>query len=155
MEAVRKMAAPNRFPRHILQDAQTGLVLFAAAWYGKQDAIWMAEAGMTATCVDVDIDRLLKMAGAYPQDWEYRNDDVFEFAATSERKWDVVTVDCPTNLFERCAGWAKVWCNLATEAVILGTGPSPSLNLPDGWHVTETLERSTFAGGVFWTVLEP
>lgn len=155
LETVRKSAAPHTFPRHVLDGCATGLVLFAAQWHGKQDAIWLAEAGIKGTCVDTNADRLAEMATLYPDGWEYLAEDVFEFATMTERMWDVVTIDCPTNLFDRCAGWAAKWCSLARWAVVLGSGGAPELDLPMGWRVSETLQRSSFAGGVYWTVLEP
>lgn len=142
------------FPRHVLEGCETGLVLFAAAWYGKQDAVWLAEAGIRATCVDTNGGRLDAMALAYPDDWEFVVGDAFGYASRTRRRWDVVTVDCPTGAFDRCAGLAATWCGLARRVVVLGSGPAPELDLPVGWNVAERIRRSNFRGGTYWTVLQ-
>jgi hypothetical protein len=157
LDEVRREAAPAIFPRHVLEGCGTALCLFAAAFKGQQDAVWLEEAGIRATCVDRDLAALYEMRNLYPDDWEFEVMDVFDFATETDRRWDVVTVDCPTNLFDRCAEWLPIWCLLARKAVVLGTGADTDLNLrvPAGWSVTETLRRSPFNGGVYWTVLQP
>ena len=114
----------------------------------------MADAGLTATCVDVDGGKLVEMAMAYPDGWEYESADVFEYAARAERTWDVVSIDCPTNLFDRCAELLPLWCRLATRAVILGCSPRTPLEVPDGWTLTSRWYRSDFHEGVRWAVIE-
>lgn len=155
LEMVRAGAAPGLYPRHVLDGCETALVLFAAAFHGQQDAVWMADAGLKATCVDVDAARLNEMAVAYPDGWEYVVGDAFEYAMLTERRWDVVSVDCPTNLFGRCAEMLPVWCLLAGRAVVLGTGVGTEVDPPGGWRITGTVPRSQFQGGVYWTVIEP
>lgn len=154
LEAVRASASPDLYPRHLLPGCESALVLFAAAWHGKQDAVWMAEAGLAATCVDVDAAKLDEMAGAYPDGWEYVVSDVFEYVLRTERKWDVVSIDCPTNLFERCAELLPLWCRVARKAVVLGCGAGTMVVVPEGWSTGARLHRSNFNGGVCWAVLE-
>jgi hypothetical protein len=157
LDQVRAGAAERLYPRDRLEGCATALVLFAAAFHGQQDAVWMAEAGLTATCVDVDAEKLGEMEQAYPDGWEYAYGDAFSFAAASARRrsWDVVSLDCPSSLFDRCAELLPLWCHLARRAVILGTGTGTVVEPPAGWRFTERLRRSTFLGGVYWTVVEP
>ena len=154
LEQVRAGGSPALYPRHVLPGCDTALVLFAAAFYGQQDAVWIAEAGLTATCVDLDHNKLEEMRDAYPDDWEFVAGDVFEYVSRTNDRWDVVSIDCPSNLFAHCAAFVPVWCILARKAVVLGTGREP-FTAPPGWQVTERLYRSSFKGGTYWAVLEP
>jgi hypothetical protein len=142
------------FPTEALEGSTTALVLFAAAFHGKQDAIHIADAGLTATCVDTDAKRLGEMVLAYPEQWEYVTGDAFEYALITERQWDVVSVDCPTNLFDKCEEWLSVWTMLARRLVVLGTDDR-MLEPPDGWELVEIRYRSGFNGGTYWAVLKP
>lgn len=155
LERVRAQAAPHRYPRHLLVGLKTGLVLFAAAFHGRQDAVWMAEAGLTTTCVDTDEGKLDEMRYAYPPGWEFVVDDVFAFAADCGRKWDVVSLDPFTNQMQECANLLPLWCHLANAAVVLGVHGDTDVVAPNGWRVVEQVPRSSFGGGVFWVVLEP
>lgn len=152
LEAVRDAAA-DVYPRKYLEGCETGLVLFAAAFMGQQDALWLHDAGVTATCVDHDADFLDRMQGLYPSDWYFVCADVYEYADAVRGKWDVVSVDSPTNHFERCADMVAVFCSLARRLVILGVGTDTQVDAPDGWEVVETIKRSEFEGGVYWAVL--
>lgn len=154
---LRDDRAASLYPQRVLEPAETALVLFAAGFYGRQDAVWVAEAGAQATCVDTDQERLTAMEAVYPADWEFVKRDSFTYARTwrvAGRRWDVVSIDCPSNLFNRCADEIGLWCDVAKRAVILGTGQRTKVVAPDGWKVTETLRRSDYLGGVFWKVLE-
>lgn len=144
------------FPVRVLEGARTALVLFAAAFLGRNDAAWIADAGLIATCVDRDRDRLGLMGTVYPASWRFVTDDVFEFvdaARAAGEQWDVVTADPWTNHFARVAALDLV--SLARRAVILGTGPTTPVAPRHGWEVTEIAHRSDHAGGVYWTVMEP
>jgi hypothetical protein len=155
LDQVRAGAAPAIYPRHVLTDCETGLVLFAAAFHGQQDAVWMADAGITATCIDLDGGKLEEMRAVYPDGWQFVKADAFKYATNANRQWDVVSIDCPSNLFDRCAELLPFWCLLARRAVILGTGTGTVIEPPAGWRVSERLRRSNFQGGCFWTVVEP
>lgn len=155
LEQVRAQAAPDLYPRHVLVGCEDALVLFAAAWHGKQDAVWIAEAGLTATCVDLDVDRLTEMAEAYPPDWQFVDMDVFDYANRAERLWDVVSIDAPTNLFDRSAELLPLWCLLARKAVVVGCGKQTVFVTPTGWERTDVVHRSNFQGGVYWAVFQP
>lgn len=154
LETIRKTAAPELYPRHMLAGCTDALVLFAAAFHGMQDAVFLADAGLDATCVDVDHGKLDEMTLVYPEGWEYVHGDVFEYATTTNRSWDLVSLDPPSNLFDRCAELLPLWCLLANRAVILGHGHDTAIVPPTGWAATFKMWRSTFAGGCYWTVLE-
>lgn len=146
------------FPSFALEGCETALCLFSAAWLGKQDAYWVAKAGLVGTCVDLDGGRLAEMDDIYPDDWLFVHADVFEFAANWDgfHHWDVVTLDPFTNLFERCADMLPTWCGLARKTVILGHGnyrlTEPTA--PEGWALTRRIKRSDFKGGVYWLVYQ-
>jgi hypothetical protein len=152
---IRERSTHNPYPVDLLSGCRSALVLFAAGFHGAQDGIFLADAGLEATCVDENPDRLHEMAAVYPASWEFVVADAFEFAEACDERYDIVSVDCPTSLFDRCAEETPLWCSLARVAVVLGTGArtSPPV-VPDGWEMTWQIRRSSFAGGVFWTVLE-
>lgn len=145
------------FPTERLEGLETGLVLFAAAWLGKQDAVFLADAGLVCTCVDVRAERLNEMRDVYPGGWEFVEADAFAYSSawrTAGRRWDAVTVDCPTNLFGWCAQLLPRWCDLARRLVVLGCSPTTELAVPDGWRLVERIDRSDYRGGVQWAVFE-
>lgn len=145
------------FPAELLVGCEEGLVLFAAAFGGAQDARFLADAGLRATCVDIDKLRLDAMRPDYPPDWNFVYGDAFEFATlmkASRRRWDVVTVDCPTNLFPACSLAVDLWCSLARELVVLGCAADTFIDPSEPWRETDRRKRSNYAGGVFWSVIE-
>lgn len=154
LEDIRDLDAGAAFPGALLRGRKDALVLFAAGFLGKQDALWVAEAGLTATCVDTDAKLLRTMEGMYPSGWEFVEADAYTFAETTDRQWDVVSLDCPSNQFQRCADHAPTWCRIAKHAVILGTGLHTLVKAPAGWKVTDHRKRSNYLGGVWWTNLE-
>lgn len=152
VDTIRRERGNRRlYPTEILERCETALVLFAAAFLGEQDAVWIEEAGLVATCVDNDAERLDEMLRLYPEDWTFVSGDAYEFARRGGR-WDLVSVDCPSgDSFDRCADLLDLWCSLARVAVVLGTSPGRRLVAPDGWRVARTIRRSPIAN---WTVLE-
>jgi hypothetical protein len=155
LDQIREPAAGKLYPRHVLVGCADALVLFAAAFHGKQDAIWMADAGLTATCVDLDGERLEEMRAVYPDGWRFEQADVFSYAVRTPDKFDVVSIDCPTNLFEDCAELLPLWCRIARKAVVLGCALKTPYEIPSGWRQTDLLFRSNFQGGTYWRVFEP
>jgi len=143
------------FPQHLLRLGESGLCLFAAGFLGKQDAYWMANAGMDATCVDTDAEKLAVMKQLYPRDWEFVVADVFDFAAAADRQWDVVSLDPFTNLYDQVGDLVDRWCALARRGVVMGCGRRQAIRAPVGWRVSEMVRRSAFHGGTYWAVLEP
>ena len=55
------------YPVEALRGLRTALMGFCAAFLGRQDCVWVEEAGLVATCVDTDAERLFEMAGLYPE----------------------------------------------------------------------------------------
>lgn len=152
LDEIRARGNRDIFPTEILPGCSTALVLFAAAFLGEQDAAWIEEAGIVGTCVDHDEDRLKEMVRIYPDRWIFVNQDVYRFAGKATWHWDLVTVDCPSNEFDKCERLIELWCGLARISVVLGTAPgASSVTAPDGWRVSRTIRRSPIAN---WTVLE-
>lgn len=148
----------DRYPRHVLRDSKTALCLFAARWHGRQDAYWLAEAGLETTCVDTDGERLSEMAAVYPADWSFVQADAFDWAelAWAEgRRFDIVSLDPFTSLFYRCETSLPLWCSLARDAVIMGCAEGQPVAAPDGWMEVRRVWRSDYGDGVEWVVLQP
>lgn len=146
------------YPRTLLEGVTTALAGFCAAFLGRQDCVWLADAGVHTICVDVDEDRLREMRPLYPRDWVFLVDDIYGYAASQAaygREFDLVTLDPPTNQFDRVAHRLPLWCSLARSLVIVGTPGYVVGDQPKGWQITDHIRRSDFAGGVYWTVLEP
>lgn len=137
------------FPTDALRGQETALCLFAAAFGGLNDAQFLRDAGLRATCVDIDRAKLWDMEFNYPTSWEFFPADVFEFCERTDRTWDVVTVDCPTGLFQKCAERLPLFCSMAKSAVILGSGTGHA-EAPKGWRIEGVQQRSNFKGGVYW-----
>lgn len=155
---VRDPDGDKSYPNHILDGAETALIMFCAAFWGRQDAYHVAAHGLHGTCVDTDGAKLEEMRAVYPAGWEFHEQDAFAFTAQAvmeERQWDIVSLDPFTDKFDRCADLVETWCGLATRAVLLGTGEYTVMVEPEGWRVTERRKRSDFHGGIYWTVLEP
>jgi len=154
--SLRELRDPSdkSFPENVLEGCRDALVLFAQAWYGKQDAVYVANAGLVGTCVDARDHNFQAMRELYPAGWEFVKADVYQFVEDTERTWDVVTVDCPSGHFQRCADLLAELCSLATRAVVLGSGAKTRITVPGGWVQTARNRRSTMYGGVYWTVLE-
>lgn len=152
VEEIRERGNRDLFPTEVLIGCKTALVLFAAGFLGEQDAAWIEEAGILATCVDVDEDKLKQMTRIYPDGWIFVRQDAYQFAGKSGWRWDLVTIDCPSGDFDKCLTLIRLWCELARKAVVLGTAPGAAVGAPDGWRVARTVRRSPIAN---WTVLEP
>ncbi len=152
------VSAPERchpYPTWALKGCETALIVFAAEFAGMNDAAWIVEAGLRATCVDINAEKLEAMRGWYPDDWEYVCNDAYAFAACADGKWDVVSLDPFTNHFQACADNIAAWCRLARRAVIIGTGTDTIIQSPVGWQQVDCVKRTDYQGGVFWTTLEP
>lgn len=143
---------PWRFPCEVLRGSETALCMFAAEWHGRQDAYWLAEAGLRTTCVDMNGRKLEEMRRVYPQGWEFVPGDVFEYEPAVT--FDVVTADPYTGeAMERAHALMPRWCAMANRVVIMGsTAAQPLRMAPDGWRITHVVRRADFGGGVFWTV---
>lgn len=152
LEHVAMEARP--YPAHLLEGCETGLVLFAAAFLGHNDAIHFAEAGVQTTCVDTDAERLAEMRTLYPEDWEWEVCDAWDyevFATGYCFQWDAVSCDTWTgDLMHRSLASLNLWCSLAHKLVTATiTDDVPMVDAPDGWKA-ELFPRSE---RVSWLVL--
>lgn len=155
---VRSEADTALYPSDALDGLTTAFMGFCAAFLGRQDCVPVADAGLDAVCVDIDEPRLDEMRPLYPAGWQFVHADVFNYAAmryAQGARWDVVSLDPPTNLFQEVADEAELWTGLARRAVVLGTGNWTVLEEPAGWEVTGIIRRSHFRGGAYWTILKP
>jgi hypothetical protein len=158
LDQVRSEEDTALYPSEALDGLSSAFMGFCAAFLGRQDCVVVADAGLTATCVDIDEPRLEEMRPLYPIGWRFVHADVFNYAAlryAQGARFDVVSLDPPTNLFQQVADNADLWCGLARRVVILGTGHHTLLEEPYGWTVTEAVRRSHFRGGTYWTTLRP
>jgi len=128
------------------------LCLFAARFYGINDAIHMQRAGLELTLVDTS-DRVLEMAEMYGCEahcvdaWLHA-----EMAAREGWQWDVVSVDTYTgDATTRSLGDLELWCSLARRVVTCTQVRGQKYQVPDGWS-DELMERRAY-GGVNWLVL--
>ena len=154
LEHVAMEARP--YPVDVLADAETGLVLFAAAFQGHNDAIHFAKAGIRTVCVDTDGERLEQMAELYPADWEFLTLDAFWFADHARRHgrtWDVVSLDPFTgDAMARVRAELELWTAIAERAVIVGVEHGvPEALIPLGWQARGYVLRSEHAE---WLTLE-
>lgn len=159
LEHVAMEARP--YPTHLLEGCETGLVLFAAAFFGHNDAIHFAQADVLTTCVDNDRKKLKQMERLYPPEWVFMWDDAWSYAGTivalsraGERiQWDAVSVDTFTgHAMVRSLNSLNLWCSLARRFVTVTITDDVDRPLvPDGW----TASRYPRSGTVSWLVLEP
>ncbi len=158
LATVRSEADAALYPADALDGLSTAFMGFCAAFLGRQDCVQVADAGLDAVCVDIDQPRLDLMRPLYPSGWEFVHADVFNYAQmryAQGGRWDVVSLDPPTNLFQDVADTANLWCSMARRVVILGSGFHTVVDEPNGWKVTEIVRRSHFRGGAYWTILKP
>ncbi len=155
-ELLERPAKLHPYPVWALKGCETALIVFAAEFGGMNDAAWIADEGLRATCLDLNGEKLEAMRGMYPEDWSYVEGDAYTWAdALSSVRFDVVSLDPFTNHFQKCADNIYAWCRMARNAVIVGTGRDTVIVSPPGWIQTDCVKRTDYQGGVYWTVLEP
>lgn len=146
------------YPADLLAGCKSGLVLFAAAFLGHNDAIHFAEAGVPdVTLVDVDGPRLDEMQELYRDpSWNFREDDAFEFARVARAaglRWDAVSVDPFSGAaLERTLVDLSQWTALASRLVAVTLTRGEVYVVPRGWRRLRVVERSSSA---YWLVLVP
>lgn len=144
------------FPDELLEGIASGLVLFAAAFNGTNDAIHFAEAGVPdVTLVDRDGEALEKMRALYRDDrWRWIEFDAWEFAEMARyvgHEWDVVTVDTWLGDAERRSlDDLEAWTSIARRAVVVTAGAGSTYHVPAGWG-SRLLRRTSAA---YWLILE-
>lgn len=154
IEHVAQEARP--YPRELLDGCESGLVLFAAAFLGHNDAIHFAEAGIpNVTLVDVDGERLDEMAELYrDKSWTWLTADAWDVALNARRlgtKFDAVSVDTFTGpALERSLRSLDLWTAIARKLVTV-TSVGTHFDVPRGWY-GRLRKRSANAD---WLVLRP
>lgn len=137
---------------------ETAFVGFCGGFDGRQDCAHISAAGLKAVCVDRDPARLAGMPDLYSADWEFVEADVYEEAKRRHQlgeRYDLVSLDPYTSQFQECVDALNVWTTIATRKIVMGTGRDTWVPLQyDGWVHTDHIQRSSFAGGVYWSVLE-
>ncbi len=141
------------YPAYLLREQGDGLCLFAARFYGVNDAIHMARAEMNLTLVDLSA-RVLEMGEMYECSAHVEDAWVFaEFMRGEGAVWDNVSVDTYTgDLMRRSLQSLDLWCSLARESVTVTHTTGEPYTLPDGWADGGLFERNP-RGGVSWLVL--
>ena len=152
--ALTEVAVEARpYPTYLLENADTGLCLFSAAFLGHNEAIHFALENVTTTCVDLDGPRLAEMAQLYPRDWKWAVDDAWKYAEDAfaiGESWDVVSVDTfRGNATEKSLQTLPLWCSIANQTVLCTLEIDQAYDVPDGWEATLFKRNSE----VFWLVL--
>lgn len=156
IDQIRSEPDGELYPRDRLAGCETALMLFCAAFGGRQDCIWVADAGIAGTGVDLDGERLAAMADLYPDTWTFAEADVWNYAARRYAEgatYDLVSLDPPSNLFDWVVGAVDLWCGLADRLVVIGTSSGFPVTPPAGWEQTDRRLRST-RNGTIWVTLE-
>lgn len=122
------------YPAHLLREGGEGLCLFAARFWGVNDAIHMQRNGMKLTIVDTS-ERVLEMGDLYG--CEAHVGDAWTTAAEwsrNGREWDAVSCDTFTgDPMTSSLGNLELWCSLAREVVTVTHVPGAPWQAPDGW----------------------
>ena len=141
------------YPVHLLREGGTGLCLFAARFYGINDAIHMKRNEMDITLVDIS-GRVLEMRDMY--DCTAAMWDAWEFAEDARGRgetWDAVSVDTYTgDATTRSLSDLELWCSLARDVVTCTHVTGQPYTVPDGWR--DWLFERNPRGGINWLVLE-
>lgn len=144
------------YPTELIPGCESALILFAAAFDGRNDAIHFAEAGVPdVTLVDIDVDRLEQMRDLYRDDrWRWILGDAWAYADAARsdgRQWDGVSVDTFSGADEfRSLAELELWTSLARRFVTVTYTGRTAYLVPRGWN-TRLLRRSPIAS---WLILE-
>lgn len=144
------------YPTELLEGCKTGLVLFAAAFMGHNDAIHFAEAGIRTTCVDIADERMWEMRKLYPRNWSFVTSDAWYFAKAAqdmEAKYDAVSADTFTgDAMYRSLDSLELWTSLANKVVTatVTLKATDSYRTPAGWWGS-LYHR---ANDIYWLVLQ-
>ncbi len=150
LEAVSRDA--REYPAHHLTPGGNGLCLFAARFFGINDAIHMARTEMELTLVDT-APRVFEMADMYG--CAAHQMDAWEFAEAARDagdQWDAVSVDSYTgDATTRSLGCLDLWCALSRRLVTATHVNGQTYTVPDGW--TDGFMERNPRNGVNWLVL--
>jgi hypothetical protein len=156
LKQLREANAHFPFPRYVLQTCDNALMLFCAGFYGKNDCVWVEEAGITnVTAVDIDQDKVNVMKSLYPDEWEFLVEDVYSFTAKATSKgleYTLVVADVPLTQFESSRPWYKHWCLLSTKYVLITAEANAFVragHLPRDWKVKAVINRTSQSSWLF------
>lgn len=153
LEHVAMEARP--YPVHLLEGHRTGLLLYAAAFMGHNDAVHYAMSGLECTAVDNDEGRLARMRPLYDASWSFVHADAVAFAEAASAAdvfWDCVSVDPFTgDAMEVALGRLDLWCSVARHLVTVGCRRGDTWRVPPGWR-SHLYERD--GAGMFWITME-
>jgi hypothetical protein len=121
--------------------------LFAAGFYGRNDGAWIANAGLRATCVDHDVEKMSEMQKHYPPSWNFIIDDAFAFSM-KPGKYDLVSVDPPSGLSTVCFDQRDLWLNLARRVLVLGAQQETIIGKDT--HNAEVIPRNSTSLWLVW-----
>ena len=123
------------YPAHLLREGGEGLCLFAARFWGVNDAIHMQRNDMSLTLVDIS-ERVVEMADLYGAD-RYVIDawDAAELWSGAGLQWDAVSCDTFTgDPMTKSLNHLDLWCSLARDVVTVTHVPGAPWTTPDGWR---------------------
>lgn len=144
------------YPRHLLAECASALLLFCSGRMGAADGHWVRDERLIdVTAVDWDEKTLEPFRAAYPDEWTYVQADAFAWAATAGRRWDLVSADVPSQYADRLDETLPMWCERAELFVtVTMMGDKPLPRVPAGWRIRETIWRSTWNfSDYYWLVL--
>lgn len=160
LDDVRK-SANTAYPSDLLSGCQTGLLLFGAGFYGRNDGIHFYDAAIDATVVDSDSVKVQDMYGIYVvgdrslERWDWIITDAFEYMRNVgiHEYWDVVSVDCPMNLIPRCYGHADQFAASANKLLTItcSAHTDPSGKRIPGWEWRGLRPRTEQSAWATWT----
>lgn len=141
------------YPAYLLEEGESGLALFSAAFLGWNDSIHFARKGMHGTCVDRDEHKLGEMEAIYPDQWAFFCQDAWDFALDARGiiTWDVVSIDPFLGVSqERVWNSLDLFLDLATRLVTVTVPSKQRTRKIKGWRAYK-YPRSSKAD---WMVLK-
>jgi hypothetical protein len=148
--------AASVFPSDVLESCDSALMLFCAGFYGRNDCIWLQEAGLLDVVgIDLDAGKLDVMRELYPEDWRFVCVDAFVAAHVFKAgAYDLVCVDAFAGEHaDRALQMLDEWTRIARRSVVLTAIGKPEHDVPSGW-TSRFVHRSDHEGGCYWLVLE-
>lgn len=124
----RDRSAPTAFPHFLCTGARTAACFFSAAFYGRNDVIYLHQLGVPElVLVDRDRAKLAVMAKIYPTVTETLVDDAYEVAGRLRRQsraFDIVVCDPFSNqTLSVFRDYFEVFAALARKCWITGVSP--------------------------------
>lgn len=171
-----RLHGQRAFPVALSHECANAVCFFCAQFYGKNDVIHLATAGMEdVTLVDLDTNKLSIMENIYPQQWTYRVGDAYAVAAemnSQGERFDLVVCDpyssaAPTVLFDKFSDFfgiaAKYFVTLVSQPMLSQRSLEADAGAL-GEHLSEVhdrkiqvadlIKRSSHEGGIYWAVLQ-